>query len=230
MALPLIVFDCDGTLVDSQAMILASMASAFADAGLTMPDEAAVRHVVGLSLDEAMAALSPELAPGERAGLAASYKRAFFELRMAGGVEDRLYPGIAALLAELDQAGYLLGVATGKSRRGLNAVLANYGLTELFVTLQTADHHPSKPHPSMLLTALAEAGSAPHSAVMIGDTSYDMAMARAAGMAGLGVGWGYHPPNLLVDAGALGVADSSDALRAMIAARVTPTQQASEGR
>ncbi|MGF1604953.1 MAG: HAD-IA family hydrolase [Rhodothalassiaceae bacterium] len=216
MSLPLVMFDCDGTLVDSQARIIAAMTRAYEETGLSAPPASAIRHIVGLSVPEALAALSPELTLADQTELGQRFKAAYLALRAAGALEDVLYPGIRELLGHLDGSGRLLGVATGKSRRGLEAVLAHHGLASLFVTLQTADTHPSKPHPAMLRAAIAEAGGTPETCVMIGDTAYDMAMAHAAGAVGLGVAWGYHGAHVLQDHGAAGVAEDSAALAALI--------------
>lgn len=206
-ALDTIIFDCDGTLVDSQAMIIRTMEEVFDRAGLTRPDPAAIRRVVGLSLPEAMAVLLPDLDPRDHHGLADHYKQAFGALRLAGADrEEMLYPGIADVLADLDAAGYILGVATGKSARGLAHTLDRHGLASLFVTTQTADRHPSKPHPSMLQAAIMEAGGVPERTVLIGDTRYDMEMALSAGAVGLGVTWGYHPAPELRASGAKALA------------------------
>jgi len=201
----LALFDCDGTLVDSQANIVRAMDACFAAAGREPPPAERTRRVVGLSLVEAMEALLPE-EPHVHADLAESYKGAFFALRGAGLVEEPLFDGIADLLDALEREDWPLGVATGKSDRGLGLCLDCHGLSARFVTRQTADRHPSKPHPSMVLTAMAEAGAAPETTVMIGDTSFDMAMARAAGVTAIGVAWGYHAEQELWDAGAHRVA------------------------
>ena len=194
-ALRLIVFDVDGTLVDSQADILGSMAAAFSAEGLDVPEREAVLGIVGLSLDVAMTRLAPEADRATHDRLVEGYKHAYMTLRKANGSAQSspLYPGARTVLDHLAGVDhYLLGVATGKSRRGLDALLQGHGLERMFVTQQVADHHPSKPHPAMLHSAMAETGIAPEAAVMIGDTSFDMEMARAAGMAAIGVSWGYH--------------------------------------
>jgi phosphoglycolate phosphatase len=198
----LALFDCDGTLVDSQHSICAAMEACFAAAGRAPPPRERTRSVVGLSLVEAMRAMLPEAGAAAHLEMAEGYKRAFRDLRADGAVEEPLFEGIAASLDALEGAGWLLGVATGKSRRGLDICLAAHGLSGRFATLQTADHHPSKPHPSMIEAAMAEAGAAPGTTVMIGDTSYDMAMARAAGTVALGALWGYHAEAELRAAGA----------------------------
>ena len=203
----LAIFDCDGTLVDSQINICLAMEDCFARAGLEAPCRERARRVVGLSLVEAMRAMLPEADPEFHVTLAEDYKLAFHRLRGQGLVDEPLYEGVADLIDALDTDGWLLGIATGKSDRGLGLCLDHHGLSRRFVTLQTADRHPSKPHPSMIEQAMADAGAAPDTTIMIGDTSFDMAMARAAGVTAIGVAWGYHEPRELRDAGAHHVAD-----------------------
>lgn len=212
----LVIFDCDGTLVDSQAAIVRSMDSAFTAAGLALPDPNAVRRIVGLSLPQALLRLAPDADPAAREIALESYKTAFRQARLDGSLEEPFYPGIAALLRRLAARGRLLGVATGKSDRGLAACLSRHEVSDLFVTLQTADRHPSKPHPAMLEAALYEAGVSPDEAVMVGDTVFDVAMAQAAGVRAVGVAWGYHEPAELIEAGALGVAYSAEELERLI--------------
>ena len=174
------------------------MDACFDGAGLAPPPRHAILGIVGLSLPQAMAQLLPDADDAFHLRLADDYKLAFQGMRGSGGlVDEPLFEGILEALEALDADGWLLGVATGKSDRGLGLVLAHHGIAQRFVTLQTADRHPSKPHPAMIEAAMAEAGAAPETTVMIGDTSYDMAMAVAAGAHPLGVAWGYHPPELL---------------------------------
>lgn len=207
----LAIFDCDGTLVDSQHAICASMEGAFTAAGLALPTRQQTLSIVGLSLVTAVAVLLPDHDEALHVAVAEGYKAHFHALRTRGEVGEPLYAGIADLIDRLDADGWLLGVATGKSDRGLKLCLESHGLGGRFVTLQTADRHPSKPHPSMIEQAMADAGAVPDTTIMIGDTSFDMAMAKAAGVRGLGVGWGYHAPDLLFAAGAASVAmDSSE--------------------
>ena len=198
----LAIFDCDGTLVDSQANIHAAMMACFAAAGLAAPDRAAVRRIVGLSLPEAMRALLPDEGDARHQALTEGYKLSFRQMRERGEVEEQLYDGIPEVLAKMEAEGWLLGVATGKSDRGLRHVLEHHGLFNRFVTLQTADRHPSKPHPSMIEAAMAEAGVEAAQTVMIGDTSYDILMAHNAGVRAIGVAWGYHEPAKLLAEGA----------------------------
>jgi phosphoglycolate phosphatase len=208
----LAVFDCDGTLVDGQADVCWAMDRAFARAGLAAPDPQAVRRIVGLSLPAAVRALAPSLSDDQNAAVTEFYRSSFRARREEGLLDEPLYDGIADLLAALHGAGWQLAVATGKSDRGLAACLAAHGISDLFVSLQTADRHPSKPHPAMLEAALFEAGAERHQAVMIGDTSFDMMMARSAGVRALGVGWGYHGSGELMASGAADVAETVAAL------------------
>ncbi len=215
----LAVFDCDGTLVDSQATICTAIRAGFAACGIASPpDDAAARAIIGLSLPQAMAVLHPAGDAAAHDSLCAAYKAAFVDLRARGLAEEPLYDGIADAIAGLAERGWLLGVATGKSDRGLTHILEYHGLHARFVTLQTADRHPSKPHPSMLEQAMADAGAGPASTAMIGDTSYDMAMAKAAGCAAIGVAWGYHAADELREAGADAVAAHASELVALLEA------------
>jgi phosphoglycolate phosphatase len=210
----LALFDCDGTLVDSGATIHRALAESFGRHGIPVPAQDQARRVIGLSLTEAMAALLPDHAPERHHSLVEDYKQSFSALRTAGEVEEPLFEGILPLLDALEADGWLLGVATGKSDRGLRHCLDKHGLSGRFVTLQTADRHPSKPHPAMTEAAMAEAGAAPETTVMIGDTSFDIMMALEAGARALGVAWGYHERDELIDIGAEAVADHpSDVMR-----------------
>jgi phosphoglycolate phosphatase len=213
----LAVFDCDGTLIDSQINIIRAMASSFARHCLAPPDDRATRRVVGLSLVEAMQALLPDAEAGLHISLADDYKTAFQRLRADAALDpEPLYPGIRRLLHALHGDGWLLGVATGNSDRGLKLALEHHGIHHLFISLQTADRHPSKPHPSMLRAALADAGALPDQAVMIGDTIFDIAMGAAAGVRSIGVDWGYHDAHELIDAGASHVALDAGQLLALL--------------
>lgn len=209
----LAIFDCDGTLVDSQHNICRAMEEAFTLHGLAAPPRPAIRRSVGLSLVEIMRGLLPDAPPDQHRAIAEDYRATFFRLRSEGAMaEEPLYEGMIETLDALAAAGWTLGVATGKSDRGLNHILGHHGISSRFVTLQTADRHPSKPHPAMITAAMAEAGASADRTVMIGDTSYDMAMARAAGTRAIGVAWGYHTTDDLIDAGAHAIADHVPAL------------------
>ena len=206
MTARLALFDCDGTLVDGQAGVVNAMEAAFAEVGLPAPDRHQVRRIVGLSLPQAIGLLAPQASERRRTAADAAYRDAFRAAREAGSLVEPLYDGIAELIVTLAGDGWLLGVATGKSQRGLEHCLAMHGLSAHFVTLQTADNHPSKPHPSMIEAALAETGVSPDNCVMIGDTAFDIAMAVNAGVRAVGVDWGYHTAQELRDAGAEAVA------------------------
>ena len=215
--LRLVIFDVDGTLVDSQADILAAMTHAFERAGLETPSRARVLSIVGLSLDRAMAVLAPDVSAQVHDQMVEAYKEAYVALRAKTGAAQSspLYPGAREVLDQLQaQPDTLLGVATGKSRRGLDKLLEAHGLERMFITQQVSDHHPSKPHPSMIRQALSETGLEPHQAVMVGDTSFDMEMAAAAGVAGIGVSWGYHARDALMEA--RHVIDRFDALPGLL--------------
>lgn len=202
----LAVFDVDGTLVDSQALIVGAMAQAMEGAGLPVLDRDQVLSIVGLSLPLAVATLLRDQPEARQNEVVAGYRAAFMSRRMDD--EAPLYPGARACLDALaGRDDLLLGIATGKSRRGLDAMLDHHGLRGHFVTLQTPDNHPSKPSPAMLLAACDEAGVDPAKTVMIGDTTFDMQMALNARTAALGVGWGYHPQPALQQLGIVVAAD-----------------------
>lgn len=187
----LVIFDVDGTLVDSQHHIVEAQRRAFAFVGLAAPTRIQSLSVVGLSLAEAFTLLAGAEGPVER--LAEAYKDAWTELRHEAGFAETLYAGAEAALASLAaDPNITLGIATGKSVRGVDRLIASYGWEGVFKTIQTADHHPSKPHPSMIERAMSETGFAARDTVMIGDTTYDMDMAKAAGVRAIGVAWGYH--------------------------------------
>ena len=214
----LVIFDCDGTLVDSQHAIVAAMTDAFRSEGLAPPARSRVVGVVGLSLGIAVARLVPDGSDLDRVDrLTEAYKAAFSARRSRPDHAEPLYDGVRATLERLAaRDDVLLGIATGKSRRGVDAVLEREGLAGLFATIQTADTHPSKPHPSMVLSAMSDTDVAPADTVMIGDTTFDIEMAHGAGAAAIGVGWGYHPEEALRQAGARHVsADCAELERAL---------------
>lgn len=210
----LVVFDVDGTLVDSQHLIVAAQAQAFSENGLAAPGRRESLSVVGLSLPQAFRRLVGE--DGPIAELSESYKRAYNRLRLDPEHDEALFPGMADLLTTLRARDDVrLGLATGKSRRGLDRMVAHHGWTGWFATTQSADDAPSKPDPTMLRQAMDEAGCGPGATVMIGDTTFDIGMAVAAGAAAVGVAWGYHPPGALYGAGAVTVVETAAALEAL---------------
>jgi len=211
--LRLVVFDCDGTLVDSQNAIFRSMEVAFDRHDLPTPTRMAVRRIVGLPLASAIEVLAPEANPELVNVLRLEYSNEWQKMRAARTLEEPLFPGTREVIEELSAAGWLLGVATGKSYNGLVATLTHYGLLDHFVTLQTSDRvHRGKPHPEMLLAALGEAGVDKDNAVMIGDTTFDIEMSRNAGVRAIGVNWGYHDASELLATGAECVLDNFEDL------------------
>jgi phosphoglycolate phosphatase len=201
----LIVFDWDGTLMDSEAKIVSCMQAAAVDVGIPDPGAEAIRDIIGLGLNEAMQALFPEQAPVHRAELVERYRRHFLELDATG---MPLFPGVTQGLTQLAQQGYLLAIATGKARRGLDRVLDDTGMRHLFVSSRCADEAFSKPHPQMLEDILDQTGVDAGRTLMVGDTVYDMEMARSAKVAGLAVSYGVHARERLLDCGALACLDS----------------------
>jgi phosphoglycolate phosphatase len=199
----LAIFDCDGTLVDSGATIRAALEQAFEAHRVECPPVEVTKKLIGLSLMEVMTSLAPD---ADHAGLTQTYKDVFFGMRGAGQVQEPLFDGIVELLDVLEADDWLLGVATGKSDRGLKHCLESHGLMGRFVTLQTADRNPSKPHPAMALAAMAETGADPSGTIFVGDTSWDMGCARDAAVGAIGAAWGYHGVEELTADGAHGVA------------------------
>lgn len=211
----LIIFDCDGTLVDSQHIIVAAMNMAFEEHGLPKMQASQVLAIVGLSLPLAVERLLPDAHAEQIIAVSDAYRDAFGQLRRDPAHHEPLYPGILELLHDLEaRDDVILGIATGKSVRGVKALLERMALEEHFFTIQTADTHPSKPHPSMIETAIAEAGADPANTLMIGDTTFDIEMARRASVRAIGVAWGYHPPDELARAGASIVASDAGHLHA----------------
>ncbi len=205
----LIVFDFDGTLVDSQRIIVEAMTRAFESQGFAAPEPEAVRRLVGLRLEVAAARLLPERADMETAErVAESFRRASQVLHARGDYPEPLFPGAREALALLDQPEVCLGIATGKGRRGLLASLERHGLSDTFVTLQTAEDGPGKPDPEILRRAMSEVGAAREETVVIGDTTFDIQMAVNAGVRAIGVAWGYHPADDLMACGAARVIEN----------------------
>lgn len=199
----LVMFDMDGTLIDTQALIAENAAAAFASVGLPPPTPADVRGIIGLSLPVAIGRLAWTEDVDVIEGLVGAY-RAHYRASLERDIDrEPLYPGARDALERLkQQPDTILGVATGKGLSGVVRILGNHGLAGHFVTVQTPDHNPSKPHPGMLLRAMAETGAEPASTIMVGDTTYDMELARAAGCRAIGVSWGYHEAAELIAAGA----------------------------
>jgi phosphoglycolate phosphatase len=205
----LLVFDWDGTLMDSAAAITASLCAACRDLELAVPSEEQVRYVIGLGLNDAMSHILPGLDPAAYPRVAERYREHF--LRLDSGTT--LFAGAAETVADLRDAGFLLAVATGKSRRGLDRSLRATGLERYFHATRCADEGYAKPHPGMLQGLMEALGVASSRTLMIGDTTHDMEMARAAGVARLGAAYGAHPRDALLDYDPLACVDDFEGLR-----------------
>lgn len=210
----LVIFDCDGTLVDSQHLIVSAMVTAFEREGLSPPPRETILSIVGLSLPYAVAMLVPDLEQARVHAISEGYKRAFGELRLVPGSDEPLYDGMRDILDDISAGDKtLMAIATGKSRRGVDRVLQHQRLEGRFVSIHTADNHPSKPHPEMIEAAMAASGVSAADTVMVGDTTFDIEMARAAGVRAIGVTWGYHPVDHLIRAGAHQICETRPDLR-----------------
>jgi phosphoglycolate phosphatase len=219
----LVIFDWDGTLMDSAAKIVHCFERAYVDAGVDYPGAAAVRRIIGLGLTEAIEALSPAAEPVARRRVLDGYRHYFLAL---DAESMSLFPGVREGLAALSAQGRLLAVATGKSRRGLDRVLGHTGLGEYFVATRCADEAFSKPHPRMLEDILERTGMTAAQAIMVGDTSYDMSMAGAIGMAGLAVDYGVHPRAELMHHGALACCESFEEVLTWLNESTSPSVRA----
>ncbi len=217
----LVIFDVDGTLVDSRAFIVETQRRTFFAHGLTPPSAAEGLSLIGLTTREWMTRLAGPGAPVD--AMAATYRRLMPVLRNDPQYREVLFPGIAALLARLAARPDLsMALATGHPMASVGALVSSFGWHGLFRTVQTPDNAPGKPDPGMILNAMAATGAAPAGTVMIGDSPFDMIMARTAGVTAIGVSWGYNPPAELYAAGAERVVDSVEALRFLIEARFPP--------
>ena len=213
----LFLFDCDGTIVDSQHTIVDGMSHCFGKNGLPAPAAEATRSIIGLSLPQAMEKLAPHLELALRDQLVEDYKDFVIAKRASGDVQELLYPGAKEAIETLARRDdVLLGIATGKAFRGVLHLFDSFGWHDLFVTVQTADRAPSKPNPGMILQAMEQTGVDVTDTFMIGDTSYDMEMATNAGATGIGVTWGYHTAHTLRGAGALHLVDDYPSLHELL--------------
>ncbi len=213
----LVLFDCDGTLVDSQHIIADAMDRTFVHHGLEPPGVARTRTVVGLSLPIAIAGLLDEADHHRAPEMAETYKGQFMALRSSPGLREPLFPGAREVLDRLrGREDVVIGMVTGKSRRGVRAVVEHHDLDGVFHVVRTADDCPSKPHPAMVLEACGETGIEPERAMVVGDTRFDMDMARAAGASPVGVSWGYHPVDALRESGAAAILGHFDDLHGIV--------------
>ncbi len=214
----LILFDADGTLIDSQSIIYESMRLTFLRFGYEEPTLNATRSIIGLTLDRAIATIMQREIDDEVLAMTTEYKHIYLELAQYEEMQSLPFNGIPALVRRLAaQPGTLLGIVTGKSRRGVRKLLETAHFENVFVTSRCADDCPSKPHPAMVLECCDEVGVHPRNAVVVGDTGFDMEMAVSAGATAIGVSWGYHSVERIVAAGACHVAHSSLDLDAALA-------------
>ena len=219
----LLVFDWDGTLMDSAGAIVSSIQAACRDLGLPEASDARARHIIGLGMNEAIAELLPQLETADYPQFTERYRHHF----LGQDQEIPLFPGVHAAISGLRDAGFMLAVATGKSRRGLDRALQHTGLGEFFQGSRCADESFSKPHPAMLLELMDEFGVAPGQTLMIGDTSHDLQMADNAGVASLAAAYGAHPKEGLQAFSPLACADSFDELALWL---TTHAESAAAGR
>jgi phosphoglycolate phosphatase len=217
VSFPFAVFDIDGTLVDSRAIITACMDAAFVGAGFEPPGYEKTRRVIGLSLGAGLKYLAPEADETTRTRILESYRDAFFTMRQDPALASPLYEGAADLLESLAADGWTLGIATGKSRRGLEAMMEQFGWRDLFAANFCADDGPGKPHPHMVLENIRVLDADPRQTVVIGDSEHDMAMAVAAGAGAIGVSWGFGTPAEMLAAGAVSVVDKMHDLKVALA-------------
>jgi phosphoglycolate phosphatase len=210
----LIVFDWDGTLIDSAARIVEAVQNAIGAAGLPERDAASIRHVIGLGMPEAVATLYPDAPADAQQRLLCYYREAFADAIVRRSAP--LFDGVERTVAQLEASGYMLAIATGKSRSGLQRDLAETGLSRYFVADGTADVYGSKPDPAMLEVLLREFDLPPQAALMVGDTVFDLQMAQSAGVAGVAVPWGAHSSHPLAEAGPDAWIDAIDELPACV--------------
>jgi len=210
--LRLVIFDLDGTIVDSQANIVRAVKEVASALDVPTPPLSQIPLVIGLSLDEALLRLFPDTDLETHKRMDKTYRKIFLGLRSSPDYNEPLFPGTLEALDALTEEGFLLGVATGKAQRGVDYLIKRHGLEGRFVTSQTPDTAPGKPHPGMVLNALRETGVEAENAVMIGDTTFDIQMANAANVQSIGVSWGNHPPDELVQSGAHRMIDHLDDL------------------
>ncbi len=221
----LVLFDCDGTLVDSQHIISDAMDRTFRHHGLDAPGVERTRTVVGLSLSIAIANLLEEADGARSQAMAETYKSQFMALRASPELTEPLFPGAGAILQRMRlRDDVIVGMVTGKSRRGVRAIVDHHGLDGVFDVVRTADDCPSKPHPAMVIEACAEVGLDAHRTMVVGDTEFDMEMAVSAGASPVGVSWGYHPIERLRAGGAAAVIDEFEELEDLIAVAMTGEQ------
>ncbi len=217
MSKKLFLFDCDGTILDSVEIIHDSMVRTFREAGYAVPTQQQTRSIIGLTLDLAIARLLMRDIDPEVQTMTARYKQHFHKIYHHPEFSQSLFEGMGALIGSLEVNPRIeLGVVTGKSRRGMDAFFDKHGFRDAFKVIRTADDCPSKPHPAMVLECCAEMDIAHSDTVVIGDSVFDMEMAKAAGAQAIGVAWGYNEVALLRAAGADAIAADANELKQML--------------
>ncbi|MDD5612572.1 MAG: HAD-IA family hydrolase [Gallionella sp.] len=206
----LIVFDWDGTVMDSTAVISSSIQAACRDLGLPVPSDEAARHVIGLGLEDVLRHAVPDAPEAMDGPLVERYRHHFLAQDMA----IPLFEGARETIIELYEGGFSLGVATGKSRAGLERVMESTGMKRYFHATRTADQTFSKPHPAMLFELMDELEASAERTLMVGDTTHDLLLAQNAGVDALAVGFGAHPPEQLLELRPLALLDDFAQLRA----------------
>jgi phosphoglycolate phosphatase len=209
----LLVFDWDGTLADSTALIAGAIQQTCRDLGLPAPDDSVARHVIGLGHRDAIGLVAPTLAPSDIERFSERYRLHY----LVGDADIPLFPGVVDMLEELDRRGFLLAVATGKSRRGLARALAQHRIAHRFVASRCADESFPKPNPAMLLTLMEVSGVTRDETLMIGDTTHDLDLARNAGVDAVAVAYGAHPASGLAAMAPLATVHSLGELRSWLA-------------
>jgi phosphoglycolate phosphatase len=201
------VFDLDGTLIDSAASIVDGITACWEACGFPELDPAHARRVIGLPWDRSMQVLLPGSGDRELGLVRAYYEDVMAGRRVPPPRREPAFPGACETIAALAEAGFLLAIVTSRGSHRVHDILSTCGIAERFLTVKTVDHGPGKPNPYLLLQAMSEAGVSPDQTVMVGDTTYDVLMARAAGAPAVGVSWGVHDAGELVAAGAHRVVD-----------------------
>ncbi len=210
----LVVFDWDGTLMDSEARIVTAMQQAFLAQGAAVPSRSAVCEIIGLDLDRAAALLGTDLTPARITAIVRAYRQRYAQLH---GIPTPLFEGARELLAQLVEAGFMLAVATGKSRRGLDRAMEESGVAEFFATTRCGEEATPKPDPAMLRDILLDLDTSPTEALMVGDTVYDLMMAAAARTYAAAVTYGAHSRQRLINLEPALVIDTLTDLPAAIA-------------
>ena len=215
----LIVFDCDGTLVDSQQTIITATETALGEFDFQAPPRRDILYAVGLPVDVALRRHAPDASDDQILNMLDIYRETYQHLVQQEDRGQVMFEGMREQIVELGQMDdTLLGIITMKSRRGLNRVVDAYDIRQYFQVLKSADDGPGKPAPDLMLDAMAETGVTAEQALMVGDTSFDIMMAKAAGARAVGVAWGYQTVDELEDSGADAIADTHEDLRAILSA------------